>query len=200
MIEFHRIDQELTSNQRHAIIDELYRLDITNAIVQYDGIVFTEQTPVIPAGDTDFRIKFSSVYNLDVRSTQLQPSANWPNVISNSLDIDNLNYGQGKQFGPMTLVGELYHTFCDVDCRQFRHTWQHVTFCQTLVLPLRRLTHLLNLLLIPGLSDVNLCITDTDPNIHNTQGILDYHMQNGRDVIACQSDLIDAGLARFATL
>ena len=58
--------------------------------------------------------------------------------------------------------------------------------------------HMLGLLLIPGLSGIS--HANAGPSLEEAITIINYHLLNGRDVIDCQQELIEAVLKEYAKL
>ena len=61
-------------------------------------------------------------------------------------------------------------------------------------------SHVLGLLLIDGLQRVKLCDVFMKGRLHRVEAIINKHLENGRDVFACQEELIDSKLEAFAQL
>ena len=61
-------------------------------------------------------------------------------------------------------------------------------------------SHVLGVMLIPELKGVDYWSATLNVEHEKVAEILNYHLQNDRDVIQCQQDLIDAGLKAYAQL
>ena len=63
-------------------------------------------------------------------------------------------------------------------------------------------SHVLGLLLIDGLEEVSFesFSIGADAAKHKVAQIINKHLKNGRDVFACQEELIEAGLDEYAQL
>ena len=169
--------------------------DINDAFIDEDLSVSTGADVIATYKSFGFPAKFKVAGRVDIRESIIQPSIGWPDVIMHDLRIHSLRYGANHQFGPMLLKGLiLTNDINGVDLRLFAHTWGLVTFGKPLCLDERSTSYFLQLLDIPGLSEVH-----TVGKSDVVGKIITHHLQNGRDPIQCQDDLIEAGYADLAT-